>query len=52
MLVAQPCLQLLLNVLTLKLMYDLNKERISDWNSDNLDKLPIYEPSLVEIIKL
>ena len=30
---------------------DLNKERISDWNSDT-DKLPIYEPGLAEIIKI
>lgn len=30
---------------------DLNKERISDWNNKNLEKLPIYEPGLAEIIK-
>ncbi len=30
---------------------DLNKERIKNWNSESLDKLPIYEPGLAKIIK-
>tara|TARA_B100002052_G_C15878925_1_gene598275 strand:- start:1630 stop:3027 length:1398 start_codon:yes stop_codon:yes gene_type:complete len=30
---------------------DINHERIKAWNSDNLDKLPIYEPGLKEVIK-
>ena len=30
---------------------DINIERISKWNSQNLNDLPIYEPGLVEIIK-
>ena len=30
---------------------DLNKERISSWNDDDLSKLPIYEPGLSDIIK-
>ena len=30
---------------------DINKERIEAWNSDDLTKLPIYEPGLDEIIK-
>ncbi len=30
---------------------DINKSRISEWNSDNLDKLPIFEPGLADIIK-
>ncbi len=31
---------------------DLNIKRIDEWNDNNLDKLPIYEPGLKEIIKL
>ena len=30
---------------------DLNKERISNWNNKDLEKLPIYEPGLAEIIR-
>ena len=30
---------------------DINLERIKNWNSDDLSKLPIYEPGLKEIIK-
>ena len=30
---------------------DANKERIDLWNSEDLEKLPIYEPGLDEIIK-
>ena len=30
---------------------DLNKERIKNWNSENFNKLPIYEPGLAEIVK-
>ncbi len=30
---------------------DINKERISLWNDKDLNKLPIYEPGLKEIIK-
>ena len=29
---------------------DVNKDRIAAWNSNDLDKLPIYEPGLDEII--
>jgi len=29
---------------------DINKERIASWNSDNLSKLPIFEPGLKELI--
>ena len=29
---------------------DLNAERIADWNSDDLNKLPIYEPGLAEVV--
>ncbi len=30
---------------------DINKERISSWNSDDLSNLPIFEPGLDRIIK-
>ncbi|MFD0931607.1 UDP-glucose 6-dehydrogenase [Psychroflexus salinarum] len=30
---------------------DLNEARISAWNDDNLDNLPIYEPGLAEVVK-
>jgi UDPglucose 6-dehydrogenase len=29
---------------------DINHEKIAQWNSDNLDDLPVYEPGLKEII--
>lgn len=29
---------------------DLNAQRISDWNNDDLSKLPIYEPGLDEVV--
>ena len=30
---------------------DMNKERIDAWNSSNLNKLPIFEPGLCDLIK-
>ncbi len=30
---------------------DVNQERIADWNNKDLDKLPVYEPGLAEIVK-
>ena len=30
---------------------DINEERINKWNSDDLDKLPIYEPGLAQVVK-
>ena len=30
---------------------DKNEEKINRWNSEDLDKLPVYEPGLKEIIK-
>ncbi|MDE5421900.1 nucleotide sugar dehydrogenase [Ancylomarina sp. DW003] len=29
---------------------DLNEQRIADWNDADLDKLPIYEPGLAEVV--
>lgn len=30
---------------------DLNKDRILAWNDEDLDKLPIYEPGLAEVVR-
>tara|TARA_B100000508_G_scaffold141091_1_gene146337 strand:+ start:74073 stop:75473 length:1401 start_codon:yes stop_codon:yes gene_type:complete len=30
---------------------DLNEQRINDWNDENLDNLPIYEPGLADVVK-
>lgn len=30
---------------------DLNAQRIADWNDENLDNLPVYEPGLPEIVQ-
>ena len=30
---------------------DINQERINNWNSENYNDIPVYEPGLVEIIK-
>ena len=30
---------------------DLDQKKINNWNDSNLDKLPVYEPGLKEIIK-
>ena len=30
---------------------DINREKIANWNNNNLNKLPVYEPNLDEIIK-
>ena len=30
---------------------DINKERIKQWNNENFDELPIFEPGLSEIVK-
>lgn len=29
---------------------DINEKRIADWNDENLDNLPIYEPGLKEVV--
>lgn len=31
---------------------DVNEQRIKDWNSSDLDQLPIYEPGLKEIVEV
>ena len=43
--IADKCPHLTINVV------DLNEERINLWNSDDLSKIPIFEPGLQEIIK-
>ena len=30
---------------------DINKKRIDEWNNDDLNKLPIYEPGLDKVVK-
>ena len=30
---------------------DINQERITQWNEENLSDLPIYEPGLKEIVE-
>lgn len=32
------------------IVVDLNEQRISDWNENDLSKLPIYEPGLDEVV--
>ena len=41
---ADKCPEIQINVV------DLNALRIEEWNSNNLSKLPIYEPGLKEIV--
>jgi UDPglucose 6-dehydrogenase len=43
--IAQKCPHIKVNVV------DINPKRIADWNSSNLDDLPIYEPGLVEVVE-
>ena len=43
--IADKCPYISVNVV------DTNKQRILDWNDSNLDKLPIYEPGLSDIVK-
>lgn len=42
--IAQECPEIKVNVV------DINPQRISQWNDDNLDNLPIYEPGLKEVV--
>ena len=43
--IADKCPHILVNVV------DVNKKKIELWNSSDLDKLPVYEPGLREIIQ-
>ena len=43
--IADKCPHIQVNVV------DINEEKIKAWNSDDLSKLPVYEPGLEEIIK-
>ena len=43
--IADKCTDININVV------DNNQERVDAWNSDDLDKLPIFEPGLKEIVK-
>ncbi|WP_421919709.1 UDP-glucose 6-dehydrogenase [Marinifilum sp.] len=42
--IAQKCPHINVHVV------DLNEQRIADWNDADLDKLPIYEPGLAEVV--
>lgn len=42
--IAQKCPEIQVTVV------DINEQRIRDWNDENLDNLPIYEPGLKEVV--
>jgi len=42
--IADNCPEIQVNVV------DINEKRIDDWNNENLDRLPIFEPGLKEIV--
>ena len=42
--IAQNCPEITVNVV------DINAQRIADWNDEDLDNLPIYEPGLKEVV--
>ena len=42
--IADKCPEIQVNVV------DINQNRINEWNVENLDKLPIFEPGLDKII--
>ena len=42
--IADKCPEIQVNVV------DINQDRINEWNVENLDKLPIFEPGLNKII--
>ena len=42
--IARQCPNMTVNVV------DINEERIAAWNDPDLDKLPIYEPGLAEVV--
>ena len=43
--IANKCHEITINVV------DINERRISDWNNEDLSRLPVFEPGLKEIIK-
>ena len=43
--ISQKCPEIQVNVV------DSNDERVHQWNSENFDNLPIYEPGLAQIVK-
>ena len=43
--IAQKCPHIKINVV------DVNSKRIKAWNASDLNKLPVYEPGLSDIIK-
>lgn len=42
--IAQKCPEINITVV------DINEQRIADWNDEDLDKLPVYEPGLKEVV--
>ncbi len=44
--IANKCKNIQVNIV------DINEKRINQWNSDDLNNLPIYEPGLAQIIKV
>lgn len=42
--IAQKCPEIKVTVV------DINPQRIADWNNENLDNLPIFEPGLKEVV--
>jgi UDPglucose 6-dehydrogenase len=42
--IAQKCPEIKVTVV------DINQQRIDDWNQEDLDQLPIYEPGLKEVV--
>jgi len=43
--IASKCPEIIVNVV------DVNPDRIANWNHENLDYLPIYEPGLADLVK-
>ena len=43
--IAQKCPEINVTVV------DINEKRIADWNDENVEKIPIYEPGLSEVVK-
>lgn len=43
--IAQKCPEITVTVV------DINKKRIAAWNNEDVEKIPIYEPGLAEVVK-